>query len=75
MAKNIPNAKVYAIDVSEKALATAKKNAALNKVDVTFIHQNILETDDLLQEFDVIVSNPPYVRNLEKVEIKKNVLG
>lgn len=74
LAKNIPNALVYAVDVSEKALATAKKNAALNTVDVTFIHQNILETDDLLQEFDVIVSNPPYVRNLEKVEIKKNVL-
>ncbi len=74
LAKNIPNAQVYAVDVSEKALATAKKNAVLNKVDVTFIHQNILETDDLLQEFDVIVSNPPYVRNLEKVEIKKNVL-
>ncbi|MBC5836330.1 peptide chain release factor N(5)-glutamine methyltransferase [Flavobacterium muglaense] len=74
LAKNIPNAQVYAVDVSEKALATAKKNAALNTVDVTFIHQNILETDDLLQEFDVIVSNPPYVRNLEKVEIKKNVL-
>lgn len=74
LAKNIPNALVYAVDVSEKALATAKKNAALNKVAVTFIHQNILETHDLLQEFDVIVSNPPYVRNLEKVEIKKNVL-
>jgi release factor glutamine methyltransferase len=70
----MPNAKVYAIDISEKALATAKKNALLNKVDVTFITQNILETDDLKQQFDIIVSNPPYVRNLEKQEIKKNVL-
>jgi release factor glutamine methyltransferase len=74
LAKNIPNAQVYAIDVSERALATAKKNAALNKVDVTFITQNILETADLKQQFDIIVSNPPYVRNLEKQEIKKNVL-
>jgi release factor glutamine methyltransferase len=74
LAKNMPNAKVYAIDISEKALATAKKNALLNKVDVTFITQNILETDDLKQQFDIIVSNPPYVRNLEKQEIKKNVL-
>jgi release factor glutamine methyltransferase len=72
--KNIPNAKVYAIDVSEKALATAKKNAVINQVDVTFIEQNILETADLNQQFDIIVSNPPYVRNLEKQEIKKNVL-
>ena len=74
LAKNIPNAHVFAIDVSEKALATAKKNAALNKVDIRFINQNILETEDLGQQFDIIVSNPPYVRNLEKGEIKKNVL-
>lgn len=74
LAKNIPNAKVYAIDVSEKALATAKRNAILNQVDVKFITQNILETEDLKEQFDIIVSNPPYVRNLEKQEIKKNVL-
>ena len=74
LAKNIPKAEVFAIDVSEKALATAQKNAAINKVEVTFIHKNILETADLEQQFDIIVSNPPYVRNLEKQEIKKNVL-
>ena len=74
LAKSIPSAKVYAIDVSENALATAKRNATLNQVDVTFLSQNILETEDLNQQFDIIVSNPPYVRNLEKQEIKKNVL-
>ncbi|MEZ7498852.1 peptide chain release factor N(5)-glutamine methyltransferase [Flavobacterium sp. Arc3] len=74
LAKAIPNAKVYAIDVSEKALAIAKRNAVLNQVNVTFITQNILETEDLNRQFDIIVSNPPYVRNLEKQEIKKNVL-
>ena len=74
LAKNIPNAQVYAIDVSGKALATAKKNAVLNEVNVTFISQNILQTENLEQQFDIIVSNPPYVRNLEKEEIKKNVL-
>lgn len=74
LAKNLPNASVQAIDVSEKALATAKKNSERNKVDVIFIKQNILQTEDLGQQFDVIVSNPPYVRNLEKQEIKKNVL-
>jgi release factor glutamine methyltransferase len=67
----MPNAKVYAIDVSEKAYA--KKNAVINQVDVTFIEQNILETADLNQPFDIIVSNPPMF-NLEKQEIKKNVL-
>lgn len=80
LAKNLPNAKVYAIDVSEKALATSKKNAERNNVNVAFVHQNILEVNDLstveglAQPFDIIVSNPPYVRNLEKEEIKKNVL-
>lgn len=74
LAKNIPNALVTALDVSVDALVTAQKNAENNKVDVAFKNQNILETNDLQEQFDVIVSNPPYVRDLEKVEIKKNVL-
>lgn len=74
LAKNLPNAEVYAIDVSSKALEIAAKNAKRNNVDVTFLNQSILETDNLNQQFDIIVSNPPYVRNLEKHEIKKNVL-
>ncbi|WNM19024.1 peptide chain release factor N(5)-glutamine methyltransferase [Flavobacterium capsici] len=72
--KNLPNAEVFAIDVSENALEIAKKNAKLNGVEVNFILKNILETNDLEQQFDVIVSNPPYVRMLEKEEIKPNVL-
>lgn len=74
LAKNISNSKIFAMDVSEKALATAKKNGEINEVNVNFIEKNILETDDLEQQFDIIVSNPPYVRELEKQEIKKNVL-
>ena len=74
LAKNIPTAEVFAIDISEKALATAEKNAELNEVKVTFLQKNILETPDLGQQFDIIVSNPPYVRNLEKAQIKANVL-
>ena len=71
---NLPEANVSAIDVSEKALEVAKRNAASNKVEINFIQANILEVEDLNQHFDIIVSNPPYVRNLEKEEIKKNVL-
>ena len=74
LAKNIPNSEVFAIDVSEKALAVAEKNALLNTVSLTFLLKNILETTSLDQKFDIIVSNPPYVRNLEKSEIKTNVL-
>lgn len=74
LAKNIPNAKVYAIDVSAEALKVAKLNAEQNKVEVTFLEKDILQTEDLMKQFDIIVSNPPYVRNLEKQEIKANVL-
>lgn len=74
LAKNFANAQVFAIDVAENALATAEKNAQNNKVEVAFWNRNILETYDLEEQFDIIVSNPPYVRNLEKEEIKKNVL-
>ena len=74
LAKNIPTAHVTALDVSVDALATAQKNAQNNQVTVAFKNQNILETYDLQEQFDVIVSNPPYVRNLEKQEIKNNVL-
>jgi release factor glutamine methyltransferase len=74
---NLPQANVSAIDVSENALEVAKRNAELNKVEVNFIQANILEVEDLSQlpsSYNIIVSNPPYVRNLEKQEIKKNVL-
>lgn len=81
---NLPQANVSAIDISEKALEVAKRNAASNKVEINFIQANILEVEDLSKlptsnfqlpaQIDIIVSNPPYVRNLEKQEIKKNVL-
>lgn len=74
LAKNLADAEVFAIDVSEDALTTAKRNAEHNAASVTFWHKDILETEMLPQQFDVIVSNPPYVRNLEKAEIKQNVL-
>lgn len=72
--KELPGAKVSAIDVSEEALKVAKENALLNKAEVTFILQDILQTESLSEQYNVIVSNPPYVRELEKVEIKNNVL-
>jgi release factor glutamine methyltransferase len=82
--KNLSNADVFAIDISKKALKIAKKNAAVNQVEITFIQADILKTNDLSElstfnfqlpiSFDIIVSNPPYVRMLEKEEIKPNVL-
>ena len=74
LAKNIRNSIVSAIDISFEALAIAKKNAKMNQTKINFIQQDILKTVEINQKFDIIVSNPPYVRNLEKHEIKKNVL-
>ncbi|MDC0331076.1 peptide chain release factor N(5)-glutamine methyltransferase [Flavobacteriaceae bacterium] len=73
--KQLPSSEISAMDVSNKALRVANKNALLNKVDINFIHQDILKTNNLDKLYDVIVSNPPYVRELEKKEIKNNVLN
>ena len=80
LAKHIPNVDVYAIDVSKNALEMATINAQSNDVAIDFIHANILKTSNLSElisntfHFDIIVSNPPYVRNLEKEEMQANVL-
>lgn len=74
LAKHLPHAKVYALDVSEKALEVARENARLNQVDITFLKNDILALEPALElDFDIIVSNPPYVRELEKESIKNNV--
>jgi release factor glutamine methyltransferase len=74
LAKNLPEVQVYALDVSDKALQIARLNAEKNAVQLQFICQNILEKKQFDHQFDVIVSNPPYVRELEKHEIQANVL-
>ena len=68
------NATVDAFDISEKALETAQNNATLNKLEVTFSKVDILNTPEMEQKWDIIVSNPPYVTELEKSEISPNVL-
>ena len=75
LAKNIPNASVYATDISTSALKIAVKNAKLNEVVVNAIPDNML--DSKLEEnlkFDIIVSNPPYVLDAEKELMHNNVL-
>lgn len=74
LAHNIPRARIYALDVSAKALETARQNAEINSVKITFMEANILQQKELDEIYDVIVSNPPYVRELEKKEMHRNVL-
>lgn len=74
LARHLPKAKVSALDISEKALEIAKANAKNNEVEISFIQQDILKTETLSGHWDIIVSNPPYVRELEKKEMQRNVL-
>ncbi len=73
LAKNLPNYEVHALDVSPEALQVARKNAQANKVDVTFVEIDILDIGDSAVKYDLIVSNPPYVREQEKKDMHKNV--
>lgn len=72
--KELPAAKVTALDVSEAALEVAQKNAVLNQVKVNFMLQDILVYDGAGLKYDVIVSNPPYVKEDEKPQMHFNVL-
>jgi release factor glutamine methyltransferase len=75
--KNLPSVRVLAIDVSGEALNVAKQNAAANMVEVHFKQQDIFDSEVIGDgnSFNVIVSNPPYVRESEKKEMSENVLG
>jgi release factor glutamine methyltransferase len=75
LSKNILGSEVSAIDFSEEALDVAKVNAALNNTGIDFIRMDILTAMELPGQYDVIVSNPPYVRNLEKKMMQPNVLN
>lgn len=75
--KNLPNTQVYALDVAEDTLATAQENAQLNKCAVHFIHQDILKYQHQKhqQQYQIIVSNPPYIKEDEKPAMHQNVLS
>jgi len=72
--KHFPKAEITSIDFSEKALKTAKKNADFHQLDINFIHADYLNLD-LNQNFDVIISNPPYIGIDEYNEIDDFVKG
>lgn len=75
--KKNPLLSVVAVDVSEHALAVAKKNATDLSADVQFIHFDFLDESswDELPVFDIIVSNPPYIKQSEEGGMSQNVLA
>ena len=74
--KALPQAEVTAVDVSEKALAVARRNAESNGVEVNFRQADLLDPrfDFQSSVFNLIVSNPPYVREKERAQMQRNVL-
>ena len=76
LAKRMKNSPVTAIDISEKALTIAATNAKNNNVSIEFIKMDILDeaAHPKLPQFNIIVSNPPYVKESEKSLMKRNVL-
>jgi len=74
--KKLRELDVYALDVSEGALNVAKKNASEQKATITFFQTDILDKSkwNSLPKFDIIVSNPPYIKQSEEKEMRGNVL-
>jgi len=76
--KYLPSFDVYACDISATALQVAGKNAKTNNVEVNFFETNVLNTEQFIhawvKKFDIVVSNPPYIKETEKGGMNKNVL-
>jgi release factor glutamine methyltransferase len=74
--KRFPHASVLGCDISDEALDVAEENAEANGLDVVFFKADVLKTNltTYIQSVDIVVSNPPYVRELEKQQMKANVL-
>lgn len=73
--KNLPQAKVKGVDISQEALQVAQNNAQALELDVDFNLCNLLDADSCIRGvYDIMVSNPPYVTESDKKSMQKNVL-
>jgi release factor glutamine methyltransferase len=75
--KKLPQAEIFACDVSEGALAVAARNAATHQTRVNFLQVDFLDTNTwpALPEVDIIVSNPPYIPNSDRSGMLQHVLA
>jgi release factor glutamine methyltransferase len=73
IAKNIPDSRVAALDISEDALVLARENAAYHKADVSFLNSDLFESIPEGSIFDLIVSNPPYIAKEEMIRLPNEV--
>src|ERR1035437_6248445 len=75
LSANLPFSSVTGVEISDDAISIARENAVLNNVNVSFIKSDIFNFDqEAVSKAGIIVSNPPYVRNSEKVQMGRNVL-
>lgn len=74
LAHKMPQSKVTAWDISPDALAVATENSQANGCDVVFEEVDILIHQPTDEQFDIIVSNPPYIKENEKTAMHSNVL-
>jgi release factor glutamine methyltransferase len=74
LAHKLPQSEVTAWDISNEALAVATENSKANGCNVTFEHVDILAYEPAGKQFDIIVSNPPYIKENEKEAMHSNVL-
>ncbi len=72
--KNIKNSNVSGVDISDKALVIAKENNNNLACNVNFYKYDVLSPSETQDKYDIIVSNPPYVLEREKIDMKRNVL-
>ncbi len=74
LAKYLKRSKVFAFDISDEALKQTEINAQHNEVEIEIIKADIRNELPLNEQFDIIVSNPPYVRESEKIQMRANVI-
>lgn len=76
LGKEISKSQITAVDISKEAIETARKNAEIHQINIDFQIADALSPESLPKhKFNIIVSNPPYVRQSEKKQMKNNVLG
>lgn len=74
LAKQLKSSKVFAFDISDEALKQTEINAQHNEVAIEIIKADMGKELPLNEQFDIIVSNPPYVRESEKIQMRANVI-
>lgn len=75
LAKEIPGISVTAMDISKGALAVARENADRLEADIDFLNSDLFKLEELPEQFNLIVSNPPYILRHAQKDVQRKYLG